>query len=104
MGRADGFAGNLPGADGIITDENALAVALENNVAALGPILPDGMRQVTVHVHVVIFHRAHPKKVVEGQVIEARNADGIGSRLFGFRAREWLGLGVHVFEYTDVSL
>jgi len=86
MCGAKSFARNLPGADGVVTDHDAFASAAKNDVVALSALLPDGMVEVAVDVHVIVFHGADAEKVIERKVVEAGNIKNVGSELGGLIA------------------
>src|SRR4029077_8230501 len=70
-----GFTSDLPGADGIVTDHDALTGAAKNDVVALSALLPNGMVKIAVDVHVVVLHGADAEKVIERKIVEARDIE-----------------------------
>ena len=65
MGGPQGFTGDLPGADGVITDHDALAAPAKNDVVALSALLPNNMGEIAVNIHVIVLHGADSQEVVE---------------------------------------
>src|SRR6266852_3437532 len=65
MGGTEGFTGDLPGADGVIADHDALAATAKNDVVALSALLPNGMGEIAVNVHVIVFHGTDAEEVIE---------------------------------------
>src|SRR5229473_252382 len=104
MGCAEGFARDLPGADGVVADHDALAAATKNDVVALGALLPDGMGEIAVHVHVIVLHSADAEKVVERKRIELGNVENVGGELGGLLASQGAGSGVGSFHYAVIGL
>src|SRR4029077_17988752 len=88
MGGAEGLARDLPGADGVVADHDALAAATENDVVALSALLPDGGGEISVHVHVVVLHGADAEEVVERKRIELGDVENVGGELSGLLARQ----------------
>ena len=65
MGGTESFPGDLPGADGVVADHNALAAPAKNDVVALSALLPNNMGEIAVNVHVIVLHGADSQEVVE---------------------------------------
>ena len=91
MRGAQGFARDLPDADGVVADHDALAATAKNDVVALSALLPDGVGQIAVNVHVVVFHGADAEEVVERKRIELGDVENVCSELSGLFARERAG-------------
>src|SRR6266436_3284055 len=80
MRGAQSLARDLPCPNRVVAHENAFAPALENDVAALRALFPDGVREITVHFHVVVFHRAHAEKIIQRQIVKVRDVENVGSQ------------------------
>src|SRR5947207_10524413 len=104
MRGAQGFARDLPDADGVVADHDALAATAKNDVIALSALLPDGVGQVAVNVHVVVFHRANAEKVVERKRIELSDIENVSGELGGLFARERAGSCIAPREYAIIRL
>src|SRR5271154_145418 len=90
MSCAKSFARNLPRADRIVAHEDAFAAALENDVAALRALFPNGVGEIAVHVHIVVFHRADAKEIIQRQIVKMRDIDNVRSESQRLMTGEWL--------------
>ena len=79
MSGAKSFARNLPRADRIVAHEDAFAAALENDVAALRALFPNGVGEIAVHIHIVVFHRADAEKIIQRQIVKMRDVENVRS-------------------------
>ena len=104
MRGAQGFARDLPDADGVVADHDALAATAKNDVVALSALLPDGVGQIAVNVHVVVLHGANAEKVVEWKGIELGDIKNVRGELGSLFARERAGGRVAPRENTIVGL
>src|SRR6266403_1900547 len=104
MRGAEGLARDLPGADGVVADHDTLAAATENDVVALGALLPDGVGKIAVDVHVIVLHSADAEEVIERKRIELGNVENVGGELGGLLARQRTGSGIAPLEHAVVGL
>ncbi|MBE7541699.1 MAG: hypothetical protein HS123_04980 [Solibacteraceae bacterium] len=88
MGQTEGFAGDLPGARGFVENENTAAGAAEDDVALVGAALPDGVADVALDCHVVVFHGADAEEEVDGNVKKISDFEDVGGDLGGLLAGE----------------
>src|SRR5207244_8160230 len=98
------FPGDLPGADGVVADHNALAAPAKNDVAPLSALLPNGMREIAVNVHVIILHGTDSEEVIERKRIELGDVENVGGQLRGLFARQRAGSGIAPCEHAVVGL
>ena len=104
MRRAQRLACDLPDAHGVVADHDALARAAQNDVSALGALLPDRVGQVAVDVHIVIFHGADAHEVIQRQVVEVGDFEDVRGQLRGLLARQRPGRGIAVVHHAIVGL
>src|SRR5437899_7150709 len=104
MRGTQSLACDLPDADGVVADHDALAAAAKNDVVALGALLPDGVGQIAVNVHVVVLHGANAEEVVERKCIELGDVENVCSELGSLFARERAGGRISPGENAIVGL
>src|SRR5260370_37053456 len=75
------LARDLPGSDGVVAHQDAPARAAENDVVPSRAFFPDGMPEVAVRIHVIVFHGAHAEEVVKRERIKIGDIENIGSQL-----------------------
>ena len=81
MGGAQGFARDLPGADGVVADHDALAAAAKNDVIALSALLPNSVSEIAVNGHVIVFHGTDAEEVIERERIELGDVENVAGEL-----------------------
>src|SRR6266567_210320 len=87
MGGAEGFTRDLPGAHGVVADHDTLATTAENDVVALGALLPDGVSEIAVNVHVVVLHGTDAEEVIKRKRIKLGDIENVSGELSGLLAR-----------------
>src|SRR5260370_38254154 len=75
------LARDLPGSDGVVAHQDAPARAAENDVVPSRAFFPDGMPEVAVRIHVIVFHGAHAEEVVKRERLKIGDIENIGSPL-----------------------
>jgi len=81
-----------------------LRAATENDVVALGALLPDGVGKIAVDVHVIVLHSADAEEVIERKRIELGNVENVGGELRGLLARQGARSGVGSFHHAVIGL
>ena len=77
---AKSLARDLPRPDRVVAHENTLAATLQDDVATLRPLFPNGVREIAVHIHIVVFHGADSEKIIERQIVKMCDVENVGSQ------------------------